>query len=113
MSVNDDLTLSNVGARIKAPTPAFFRKLRTIGLIIGGVGAALLASPVALPAAILSAAGYLFTAGTVIAAVCQVTTPAETSTVDLNSNTDKAVEKLVDSVNADRQKDLVDTQKTN
>ena len=101
-----------MGARLKAPTPAFFKKIRTIGLIVGGIGAALLASPVALPAALAAAAGYLFTAGAVIAAVCQVTTPAETSTIPIVTASEKAVDKLVDSVNAEREQQSIDKSNT-
>lgn len=59
--------------RIAAPTPKFFKTLRKIGLIVGGVGAAIVAAPFALPAAIVGAAGYLITAGAVIAAVSSTT----------------------------------------
>lgn len=77
MRINQDLTLANVTKRLKAPTPVFFKKLRTVGLILGAVGAAILASPVALPAIVVTAGGYLFTAGSCIAAVCQTTTTDE------------------------------------
>ena len=49
------------------PTPKFFKTLRTIGLVIGLVGASILASPVALPAAI----GYLALAGSIVTGVSQ------------------------------------------
>ncbi len=65
------MTLSN---RLLAPTPSFFQKVRKWGLIIGGVGAALIAAPVALPSIIVTAAGYLAVAGTVTVAVSQAAT---------------------------------------
>lgn len=74
MDIDNKLNLTNVALRMQAPTPKFFKKLRGFGLIVGGVGAALLASPVALPAIIVTIGGYLLTAGSVIAAVCQTTT---------------------------------------
>ena len=55
--------------RLASPTPAFFKKVRNIGLILGAVGGALLAAPVALPAMVLTVAGYLVTAGLVASAV--------------------------------------------
>ncbi len=55
--------------RVKAPTPKFFKKVRTIGLTLGAVGAALLAAPVALPPLVVTLAGYLVTAGLVAGAV--------------------------------------------
>ncbi len=61
----------NIVQRVKAPTPKFFKTLRTIGLALAAIGGALLAAPVALPAAILSVAGYVALAGGVITAVSQ------------------------------------------
>jgi hypothetical protein len=63
--------------RAKAPTPKFFKKLRTIGLILAGVGTAILTAPVSLPVALVTAAGYLTVAGTVATAVSQITTEQE------------------------------------
>jgi len=63
-----DLTLAQ---RVIAPTPKFFRLLRTIGVVIGLVGASILASPVALPAALVSIGGYLALAGTIVTGVSQ------------------------------------------
>lgn len=57
--------------RMKAPTPKFFRVLRNIGLALAAVGGAVLASPVALPAAVIAAAGYVTVAGGVMIAVSQ------------------------------------------
>lgn len=74
MEINSKLNLTNVALRMQAPTPKFYKKLRSLGLIVGGIGAALLASPVTLPAIIVTIGGYLLTAGSVIAAVCQTTT---------------------------------------
>ena len=59
--------------RVRAPTPRFFRTLRNIGITVAGVGGALLASPVVLPALLVQIAGYLTVAGTVITTVSQVT----------------------------------------
>ena len=59
----------SIQERLNAPTPSFFRKIRNIGLTLGAIGAALLAAPVTLPAAVLTVAGYLMTAGLVASAV--------------------------------------------
>lgn len=61
----------NLIDRIKAPTPKFFRILRTIGLSLAAVGGSLMAAPIALPSAIISLAGYLVLAGGVMSAVSQ------------------------------------------
>lgn len=57
--------------RLQAPTPKFFKKLRTIGLILVAAGGTIVASPVALPAAVVTVAGYLIVAGSVATAVSQ------------------------------------------
>ncbi len=61
----------NIIQRMQAPTPKFFRVLRTLGLSLAAASGALLAAPVALPAAVISLAGYLAVAGTVATAVSQ------------------------------------------
>ena len=61
----------NIIQRTQAPTPKFFRILRTVGLALAAAGGSILAAPVALPAAVLTIAGYLTVAGSVIGAVSQ------------------------------------------
>jgi len=63
----------NVVERAKAPTPKFFRVLRTVGLALLAVSGSIVAAPVALPAIIVTVAGYAAVAGTVLSAVSQVT----------------------------------------
>jgi len=65
---NVELTLAQ---RVVAPTPKFFRILRTIGVVVGLVGASILASPVALPAAVVTIGGYLALAGSIVTGVSQ------------------------------------------
>ena len=67
----------NVVERVKAPTPKWFKVLRTIGITLASVGGAFLASPVALPAGIVTAAGYLLLGGTVVSAVAQTGVKSE------------------------------------
>jgi hypothetical protein len=66
--IADDFTLVE---RVMAPTPKFFRLIRTIGVVIGLVGASILASPVVLPAAIVTVGGYLVLAGSIATGVAQ------------------------------------------
>ena len=68
----------NLIQRAKAPTPKFFKVLRTIGLGLAAVGGTILATPIALPVVITSIGGYLAVAGSVVSAVSQVTTLNET-----------------------------------
>jgi len=70
----------SVVQRVKAPTPPFFKTLRTIGLALAAIGGAILASPIALPAGLVAAAGYVALAGGVVTAVSQ-------TAVDTNSKT--------------------------
>ncbi|QFZ53338.1 hypothetical protein FEZ18_00210 [Oceanihabitans sp. IOP_32] len=63
----------NLKERAKAPTPKFFRILRTIGLSLLAVSGSIIAAPIALPASIVTIAGYVAVAGGVLSAVSQVT----------------------------------------
>ena len=67
----------NLIERAKSPTPNFFKQLRNIGLAIAAIGAAIVTSPISLPAAIVSIGGYFAVAGAVIGAVSQITTHRE------------------------------------
>jgi len=59
--------------RITAPTPKFFKILRSIGLALLAISGTLVAAPIVLPATIVSVAGYMAVAGGVISAVSQMT----------------------------------------
>ena len=59
--------------RWKAKTPSFWKKVQKIGLAVGAIGGAILTAPISLPAAVITTAGYLVTAGAVTAAVSQLT----------------------------------------
>lgn len=63
--------------RLQASTPAFFKKVRTIGLILAAMGGALLASPVVLPAVVVQVGSYLVLAGSVASAVSQTAVEGE------------------------------------
>lgn len=67
------LKIMNVVERAKAPTPKFFKVLRTIGLALLAVSGSIVAAPVALPAVVVTVAGYAAVAGGVLSAVSQIT----------------------------------------
>jgi uncharacterized membrane protein HdeD (DUF308 family) len=69
----------NMLKRAKAPTPKFFRVLRNIGLVLAGVGATIMTAPVALPAVMVTAAGYLVVGGGVMSAISQITVDEDAS----------------------------------
>jgi len=63
----------NLIERAASPTPSFFQKLRNIGLALAAISGAIIAAPVALPAIVITIAGYLAVAGTVLSGVSQIT----------------------------------------
>ena len=67
----------NVVERVAAPTPKWFKILRTVGITLASVGGAIIASPVALPVGLVSAAGYLILGGSIISVVSQTAVKAE------------------------------------
>ena len=67
----------NLLDRAVSTTPAFFQKLRNIGVALAAISAAIIAAPVALPTIVVTIAGYLAVAGTVLGAVSQITVPED------------------------------------
>jgi uncharacterized membrane protein HdeD (DUF308 family) len=61
----------NIIQRMKSPTPPFFKKMRTVGLVLAAIGGVIIATPIALPVAVLTAGGYMVVAGGVATAVSQ------------------------------------------
>jgi uncharacterized membrane protein HdeD (DUF308 family) len=61
----------NLVERTMAPTPKWFKILRTVGIALASVGGIILASPVVLPVGLVSVAGYLVLGGGIISAVSQ------------------------------------------
>ena len=59
--------------RLKSSTPKFFRELRTIGLMLIAGATVIISQPVQLPSNLVEIAGYVLVAGSVLAAVAQVT----------------------------------------
>ncbi len=74
----------NIVQRMKQPTPKFFRVLRTLGLALAAASGALLAAPVALPAYVVTLAGYLTVAGSVASAVAQTSVPIDLDEEDFD-----------------------------
>ena len=63
--------------RLTAPTPKFFRVLRNIGLGLAAAGGILVASPIAIPALVVTIGGYMIVAVSVATAVIQAVTTTE------------------------------------
>lgn len=67
----------NTIKRMKKSTPKFFKKLRNIGLALTGISTVVLTAPVALPAVLVSIAGYIAVGGAVMSGVSQCTVQNE------------------------------------
>ena len=63
----------NILDRVTSPTPAFFTKLRNIGLVLAAISTAIIGAPVTLPDLVIKIAGYVAVAGGVMSAVSQAT----------------------------------------
>jgi hypothetical protein len=59
--------------RWKAPTPKFWKGVQKIAITLGAVAGVILTAPISLPATVVTAAGYVATAGTVAATLSQLT----------------------------------------
>ncbi len=59
--------------RVALPSPTFWRKVSAVGKAIGGLGLVLVTAPVALPAAVVSVAGYLVLVGSLTAGLSALT----------------------------------------
>ena len=67
----------NIVERALAPTPKWFKILRTVGIALASIGGTIIAAPVALPVGLVSAAGYLVLGGSIISVVSQTAVKAE------------------------------------
>ena len=67
----------NVVDRALAPTPKWFKILRSVGIALASVGGIIIASPIALPVGLVSAAGYLVLGGSIISVVSQTAVKTE------------------------------------
>lgn len=91
----------NLIERAKAPTPKFFKVLRSIGLALLAISGTIVAAPVVLPAVVVSAAGYLVVAGGVISAISQIT-------VDDQAQNDEAILKQLQKDNENLARDGIE-----
>jgi uncharacterized membrane protein HdeD (DUF308 family) len=70
----------NIKERFLGKTPKFWKKVQRIGVVALGISGVIMASPIALPAAAITAAGYLATVGGTITALSQLTVEDSTTT---------------------------------
>ncbi|WP_192350293.1 hypothetical protein [Algoriphagus sp. Y33] len=76
--------LTEITTRATSPTPPFFRKLKKAGLLITAVGTAVLTAPGVVPAVLLTYAGYVVTAGTVLISISQLAVDDSPGELQLN-----------------------------
>jgi len=50
--------MKHLKERWKSPTPKFWKKVQRIAIVVGAVAGTIIAAPIALPAAVITAAGY-------------------------------------------------------
>jgi len=72
--------------RWNAPTPKFWKKVQRVAIVAGTIAGIIIAAPVTLPAAVITVAGYVATAGTVAATLSQLTVEQPTNTEENVNN---------------------------
>jgi len=72
--------------RWNSKTPQFWKKVQHIAILVGAVAGTILAAPVALPAALITAAGYAVAVGTAVATVSQLTVEDKPINTEENVN---------------------------
>ena len=65
--------MKELKGRWKAKTPNFWKKIQKVAIALGAAATIIVAAPIALPAAVVTVAGYVITAGTVAATLSQLT----------------------------------------
>ncbi len=79
--------MNKIIARAKSPTPVFFKKIRNISITLTAIAGIILTAPIALPAAIVTGAGYIAVAGGIASAICQLTTGGSPASMELENQT--------------------------
>lgn len=67
------MKLKELKNRWKAETPKFWKKVQKLSIAAGVIGGAIIAAPIALPAAVITVGGYLVAVGSVGATLSQLT----------------------------------------
>ncbi len=65
--------MGNLKERWNAKTPKFWKKVQRIAVLAGTIAGIIIAAPVALPATVITAAGYVVAIGTAVATTAQLT----------------------------------------
>jgi hypothetical protein len=74
MNLNHKIKImGNLKERWNAKTPKFWKKVQRIAVLAGTIAGIIIAAPVALPATVITAAGYVVAIGTAVATTAQLT----------------------------------------
>ena len=65
--------MKELKGRWKSRTPRFWKKVQKVAIALGAAAAIVVAAPITFPAAVITIAGYVVTAGTVAATLSQLT----------------------------------------
>ena len=65
--------MKELKGRWKSKTPCFWKNVQKVAIALGAAATIIVAAPIALPAAVVTVAGYVITAGTVAATLSQLT----------------------------------------
>ena len=63
--------------RLLSKTPKLFKKIRNAGLLLTAISTAIITAPVALPALLITIAGYAAVGGSIASIVAQLTKETE------------------------------------
>ena len=73
--------MKELKGRWKSRTPRFWKKVQRVAIVLSTATAMIVAAPIALPAAVITVAGYVVTAGTVAATLSQLTVEDKTEEI--------------------------------
>ena len=79
--------MKHLRKRWNSKTPKFWKRVQQIAIVAGTIAGVIIAAPIALPAAVITAAGYVITAGTVAATLSQLTVTDNKSIEDVDNTT--------------------------
>ena len=78
--------MKHLKERWNSKTPNFWKKVQRIAIVVGAVAGTIIAAPIALPAALITVAGYAVAVGTTVATVSQFTVEDKPTNTEENVN---------------------------
>lgn len=78
--------MKHLKERWNSETPRFWKKVQKVAIIVGAVAGTIIAAPIALPAAVVTVAGYAVAIGTAVATVSQLTVEDKPTNTEQNDD---------------------------